>query len=124
AVGNLTSKRDFNGKTTTFAYDLNHRLVSRTPDSSFVGESATSWTYTATGRRLTMTDGTGTTSYTYDLRDRLLTKATPGGTLTYTRDAVGNVKTVRSDKSDGVAVDYGYDVDERLSTVTTRSPAR
>ncbi|MBL8718117.1 MAG: PKD domain-containing protein, partial [Myxococcales bacterium] len=47
AVGNLTSKRDFNGKTTTFAYDLNHRLVSRTPDSSFVGESATSWTYTA-----------------------------------------------------------------------------
>ena len=45
-------------------------------------------------------------------------KSTPYGTLYYTRDNAGHVKTVRSDQSDGVAVDYGFDDDERLSTVT------
>jgi len=117
-AGNVISKKDFNGKTTSFAYNANNWLVSRTPDPSFVGEAAVSWTYTASGRRATMTDGTGTTVYTYDLRDRLTMKSTPYGTLYYTRDNAGHVKTVRSDQSDGVAVDYGFDDDERLSTVT------
>ena len=41
-------------------------------------------TYTATGKRATMTDASGTTTYTYDSQDRLITKATPQGTPTYT----------------------------------------
>ena len=69
-----------------------------------------------------MTDVTGTTTYTYDARDRLTSKATPQGTLAYTRDAVGHVASMRSEKSDGVAVDYGWDKDERLSTVTDKGP--
>jgi YD repeat-containing protein len=82
AVGNMTSRKDFTGKTTTFEYDTNNRLLKRTPDASFAGESAVSFAYSATGRRLTMADGTGTTKYTLDSRDRLLSKAAPAGTLT------------------------------------------
>jgi len=39
-VGNLTSKVDFNGKTTTYAYDSLNRLLSKTPDTSFTGAAA------------------------------------------------------------------------------------
>lgn len=72
---------DFNGKTTTFAYDLLNRLLSRTPDPSFTGAVPESFTYTATGQRASMVDASGTTSYTYTNRDQILTKAAPGGTL-------------------------------------------
>ena len=101
-VGNLTSKKDFSGKSTGFEYDVVNRLTKRSPPSVFSLEGPVGWTYSATGRRLTMSDDTGTTTYAYDLRDRLLTKATPQGTLSYTRDAVGHVKTVRSDKTDAI----------------------
>jgi RHS repeat-associated protein len=121
-AGRVLSKTDFNGKVTTFGYDTADRLVLRTPDASFAGEVPVSWTYSATGRRLTMTDATGVTTYGYDSRDRLASKATPEGTLSYTRDLSGHVATVRSDKSDGVAVDYGWDEDSRLATVTDRGP--
>lgn len=123
AAGQLVAKVDFNGKTTGYEYDVNGRLSKRTADASF-GEVATSWSYGATGRRVSMTDASGTTTYGYDGRDRLVSKVTPFGTLSYTRDAAGHVRSVRSDKSDGVAVDYGYDDDERLAKVTDASIAK
>jgi hypothetical protein len=52
---------DFNGRTTTFAYDGLNRLLSRTPDASF-GENAISFSYTATGQRQSMTDASGLTT--------------------------------------------------------------
>jgi YD repeat-containing protein len=83
-VGNLTSKVDFNGKTTSYAYDSLNRLLSKTPDASFSGAAAIVMTYTSTGQRASMTDASGASSFTYDSRDRLKTKVTPQGTLTYT----------------------------------------
>jgi YD repeat-containing protein len=62
-AGNLLSLQHFNGKTTTYAYDPLNRLLSRTPDSSY-GEPVVSFTYTATGKRDSMTDASGTTTYT------------------------------------------------------------
>ncbi len=115
--GMLTSRIDFRGKTTTFEYDVMNRLSKRTPDPS-LGETAVTYTYTATDKRASMTDASGTTNYTYDLLDRLLTKQTPQGTLTYTYNAVGNVSTVRSSNSEGVSVNYQYDELNRLSSVT------
>ncbi|HEU4768602.1 MAG TPA: RHS repeat-associated core domain-containing protein [Pyrinomonadaceae bacterium] len=116
-LGLLTSRTDFSGKTTTFEYDVMNRLSKRTPDAS-LGETAVTYTYTATDRRASMTDASGTTNYTYDLLDRLLTRQTPHGTLTYTYNAVGNVATVRSSNAEGVSVNYQYDDLNRLTSVT------
>jgi RHS repeat-associated protein len=116
-AGLLKTRTDFNGKTTAYEYDSLNRLTKKTPDASF-NQPAVSFTYTATGRRETMTDATGVTTYTYDSRDRLLTKQAPQGTLAYTYDKLGELKTVRSSNSNGVSVDYGYDGLSRLASVT------
>jgi RHS repeat-associated protein len=116
AAGNLQTLTDYNGKTTTFAYDTLNRLMSRTPDPS-LPDTPESFTYTATGKRATMTDASGTTIYTYDAQDRLQTKATPQGTLTYTYDTAGNVASMTSSNANGVSVGYTYDSLNRLATV-------
>jgi len=116
AAGNLISLTHFNGKTTTYTYDSLNRLLSRTPDPS-LSEPTVSFTYTATGKRATMTDGSGTTTYSYDSLDRLTTKATPEGTLNYTYDAGGNLASMSSTHTNGVSVEYTYDDLNRLSTV-------
>jgi YD repeat-containing protein len=115
--GNLLTRRDFNAKTTTYAYDSMNRLLSKTPDASFAAPAIT-FTYALTGRRLTMNDAHGVTSYGYDSRDRLLSKATPEGTLSYTYDNASNTLSMQSSNTNGVSVDYGYDVLNRLSSVS------
>lgn len=116
AAGNLSSRTDFRGKTTTYTYDSMGQLTSKLPDAS-LGQSPVVFTYTASGERLSMTDGTGKTSYTYDSRDRLLSKATPYGTLDYTYDADDHVLSVRSSNANGLSVDYNYDALGHLSRV-------
>ncbi|MGJ5817560.1 RHS repeat-associated core domain-containing protein [Paludibaculum fermentans] len=117
AVGNMATRKDFNGKTTTFGYDSLNRLLSKTPDASFAASPVT-FTHTATGKRQSMVDPSGTTNYTYDNRDRLLTKATPQGTLTYTWHPNSLVASVISSNTNGVSVGYEYDAANRLQTVT------
>jgi YD repeat-containing protein len=90
-------------------------LLSETPDPNS-GEPTVSFTYTATGKRATMSDASGTTTYSYDSLDRLTMKATPEGTLNYTYDPAGNLASMTS--SDGnVSADYTWDELNRLSTV-------
>ena len=115
-VGNLATVRNFAGKQTSYGYDDLDRLISKTPDAS-LGEPAVTFTYTATGKRKTMSDASGTTTYTYDDRDRLLSKQTPQGTLTYTYDGRSNIASVRSSNADGISVDYAYDNLSRLERV-------
>jgi RHS repeat-associated protein len=111
--GNLTSLTHFNGVTTTYTYDNLNRLQSRTTP----GEVPVSFTYTATGKRQTMTDASGTTTYSYDSMDRLTTKATPEGTLSYTYDTAGNLASMASNHTNGVSATYGYDDLNRLTSV-------
>jgi RHS repeat-associated protein len=116
AAGNLTSLTHFNGKTTTYAYDSLNRLLSRAPDPT-TGEPVVSFTYTATGKRHSMTDASGTTDYSYDSIDRVTQKATPEGTLNYTYDAAGHLASMTSSHINGVSASYTYDSLNRLSTV-------
>jgi YD repeat-containing protein len=110
------TKQDFNGKTTTYTYDTLNRLLQRIPDAS-LHQTTVSFTYTPTGKRLSMADASGTTSYTsYDNRDRLKTKGTPAGTLNYTYDAHGSLKTITSSNANGASMSYTYDVLNRLAT--------
>jgi RHS repeat-associated protein len=122
AAGNLISKQDFNGHTTTYQYDSMDQLTRKTADAFFaqnlIGAPQVSFTYSATGKRLSMADASGVTSYTYDNRDRLLTKTTHFGTLTYTYDAAGNMLSLKSSNAGGALMKYNYDVLNRLSTVT------
>lgn len=119
AAGNLTSRIDFNGKTTGYAYDAMNRLTSKTPDPTLNAQPV-SFTYTATGKRATMQDTSGLTTYRYDNRDRLASKTTPQGTLSYTYDGAGNVLNVTSSNASGALMNYTYDVDDRLATVTDK----
>jgi YD repeat-containing protein len=105
--------KHFNGVTTTYTYDSLNRLLSRaTP-----GEPTVSFTYTATGKRHTMTDASGTTTYNYDGMDRLTSKQTPEGTLSYTYDAAGNLASIASSNASGASMSYAYDSLNRLSSV-------
>jgi RHS repeat-associated protein len=118
-AGNLVSLTHFNQVTTTYAYDQLNRLLSR----STPGEATVSFTYTATGKRQTMIDASGTTSYGYDSLDRLSSKATPEGTLNYTYDAGGNLTSMASSNANGTSVSYGYDDFNRLiSVIDNRLP--
>jgi YD repeat-containing protein len=112
--GSLQSRTDFNGKTTTFAYDTMRRLLSKTPDAS-LSQPTIACTYNANGQRATMNDASGATVYTYDVRTRLSSKQTPFGTLSYTYNEAGNLQTTRSSNANGVSVDYSYDALNRLS---------
>jgi RHS repeat-associated protein len=117
AVGNMRYRTDFNGRTTEYQYDSMNRLRFRIPDAFFSGEPTVEWTYTASGRRETMTDATGTTTYFYDDRDRLETVQRPEGTLGYGWDAASNLKSITSGTAGAAYMGYTYDVLNRLGTV-------
>jgi YD repeat-containing protein len=116
AAGNLQTLLDYNGKTTTYTYDSMNRLLVRQPDPGLT-DAPEIFTYTATGKRATMTDASGITTYVYDDHDRLSQKQTPQGTLTYTYDPAGNVASMKSSNTNGVYVEYTYDSLNRLQTV-------
>ena len=75
AVGNVVSTTDFNGDT------IHLRLRrAQSPDGKTFPTPSSTFTYTPTGQRETVTDARGTTFYTYDERDRLLSRTDPDGT--------------------------------------------
>jgi YD repeat-containing protein len=116
-AGNLASKRGANAKITSYSYDSLNRLSSVTPYAS-LGEPAISYTYKPNSQRATLTDVSGATIYSYDNRNRLTSKQTPFGTLSYTYDAASNLTSTQSSNTNGLSVTYGYDVLNRLQTVT------
>jgi RHS repeat-associated protein len=122
--GNLATRTDFNGRTTTYQYDNMNRLQSKTADAFFstgacaggnCGATQISFTYTATGKRNTMIDATGTTGYGYDGGDRMTFKGTPFGSIGPIYDLAGNLTQLNAPLSNS----YTYDILNRLSTVST-----
>lgn len=127
AAGNLASRTDFNGHSTSYSYDNMNRLLSKTADPFFsqgacaggaCGATQVSFTYTATGKRKTMTDLSGSTSYGYDIGDRLVSKTGPvGGAVTFAYDLGGNLTQIGG--STPLGTTYTYDPLNRLATADT-----
>jgi len=68
AAGNMASKADFNGHTTTYQYDTMNRLTAKTADPFFsagacagglCGASQITYSYNDMGRRVSMVDASG-----------------------------------------------------------------
>jgi large repetitive protein len=108
-VGNLTSMKDFNGSSIVYDYDSNRLLVSK----RFADGTATSFTYTPSGKPKTETDARGTTSYTYDANDLLTSRTEPDGKVvsyTYNNGTITSVTTPTG------TTRYTYDALSRLDT--------
>ena len=109
AHGLLEWQTDALGVTTTYDYDMGHRLTSRSYTDS---TPAVSFLYYTTGNRKQMIDALGTVSYDYDAMDRLTLEERTltgwPGTFTTgdTYDRKGNLTQVTYPS--GRSVDYNY----------------
>ncbi|MED4954709.1 RHS repeat-associated core domain-containing protein [Paenibacillus macerans] len=110
--GNVIRVVDRNGNSTVFEYDGRNRLKTRKSTSETV-----SYTYDAAGKRLSMTDGTGTTTYEYDKYTELLKTMTyPDGlTLSNQYDAGNN--RIHMAGPFGAETFYTYDNLNQVKTV-------
>ena len=130
AIGNMLTRTDFNGYTTTYAYEaLTSRLSSITADASHPSLAHShapaqfSYTYDDLGRRLTSTTRNRLDSllyeraWSYDSRSQLTQASSLNGTLNYIYDSVGNLSGVQSDTTDGYDQSFDYDALNRLSDV-------
>ncbi|MEC0230636.1 RHS repeat-associated core domain-containing protein [Paenibacillus alba] len=120
ANGNQTGAVDRNG--TRFKNTFDNRNFLKQSDildasGNTISMEVISYNYDLAGRRMNMTDMTGTTGYTYDPTMGTLNKTTyaDGKTLQYGYDAQGNVTNLNDPF--GSNVYYGYDSRNRLKTV-------
>jgi len=125
---NVSSTTDARGKTKTFGYDALNRLT------SIVYTSGTPTTYeydggantqpTSIGRLTKMTDESGSTSYAYDAYGNLSSKSITAGALafnvsyTWGTTGTGAGKLASITYPSGSVVNYSYDANGRLASVT------
>jgi len=115
----MLKKIDGNNLTTTYTYDGNNRLLTKSAPSVSV-----SYAYDSVGNRISMTDKTGTTSYTYDRLNRL-TSVTPspltgegmgeGGVISYSYDPNGN--RTKMITPEGKTTTYVYNKNNQLLSI-------
>ena len=111
-------------RTTTFAYDSNHRLTSKTiAVSDSPTQRTESWTYNALGNVLTYTNPvTGTTTYTYDTQGNLLTKVNSmGHTWNYSNYTLAGL-VQRVIDPNGLYIETTYDQRDRVTQVRRGHP--
>ena len=120
-VGRLHNRTDYAGDATAYQYDAADRVTRQT----FADGSVIATTYTADGQIASLTDiANGTskiTKYSYDARDRLTDIVYPDQSkLHYAYDAAGEKTSEILTTPDGQSqqIDYTYDPDGNLSTVT------
>lgn len=121
ALGRVASASDGAGRTTSYTYDGDDRVLT----TSFSDGTATvTNTYDGAGHLLTQASGSGTVTNTYDQLGNLLTtgnSASPSGisTITYGYDKAGN-QTSYADQ-DGT-ITSAYDASGVLTSTTTPAP--
>ncbi|PJN53023.1 tRNA3(Ser)-specific nuclease WapA precursor [Paenibacillus sp. GM1FR] len=112
--GNLTKYVDRNGNEFTYEYDLRGNLIRKISSDETI-----SFAIDAVGKRISMTDRTGTTGYEYDSATEQLTRLTyPDGLTTeFTYDLNGNRTEMK--EPFGNIVYYTYDEMNRMKSVGT-----
>ncbi len=113
ADGRLTNTTDFAGRSTSFSYDDDGRMLgvdypAGTPDVAY--------TYDDAGNLTAMADGLGATSYGYDALGRLRERTRDGRTVGYRYDS--NSQNAQIDYWGQGTVDYSYDSAGRLASMT------
>ncbi|ARC84676.1 RHS repeat-associated core domain protein [Clostridium argentinense CDC 2741] len=115
--GNIKSKKDKNGKITSYSYDIHGRKILETIEDINI-----SYTYDNNGNQLTVADNKGTTKREYDFLNRTISKEVPEfGKSTFIYDSLeglpsGERAEVTTD-SKGNTVKKVYDSANRLKTV-------
>ena len=137
AQGRLTTEKNPDGRTTTTGYDLAGRVTTVEDPSGAItttgydpAGNVTSTSYSGTttpdvstvydpdGRRISMTDGTGTSTWAYDAFGEITSSTNgAGSTVSYSYDADGHQTGIVYPGS-GHAVTDGYNVGGQLTSVT------
>lgn len=116
ANGNiLTKQNDADGSVLTYTYDSRNLLTFLDYSSSITLDI--SYTYDSLGRRLTMTDSTGTTSYTYDDLSRIVKVQASNGAVEYEYNSNNAVTAISY--PGGMKADYNYDDAGKMTSVST-----
>lgn len=136
ALDRITTATDPLGRSTAYTYDAADRMATVTAASGRVTTSSydaagqltgtsysdattpnATFTYTPTGQRVTMTDGTGTTTNTYDSLGRLTASTNGAGQASaYSYDLDGHLTGLTY--PNGESVTRSYDAAGRLTGVT------
>ena len=137
-LSNQTSRTNALGETESYSYDLNNRLEKLTrPDGRTIqydynkldallktdyseeADGQVLYTYDEEGKRLSMSDLTGTSTYQYDADGRITgVQQGDGSVILYNYDSYGNLAKLIY--PDGSEVQYEYDALDRLVKVTDR----
>jgi len=114
AQGYVLTRTNAQGQTASYTYDANHNIIRITDEAG----NTTTRTYDANHNVLTETDAKGAvTIYTYNAQGLLATKTAPrGGITTYAYDAIGQLITVTDPA--GLTTQYTYDTAGRVLTTT------
>lgn len=111
AVGNRTSRTDYNGQTTTYAFDNLNRLTTIT----YPNTTTATYGYDALSRLTSAANSAGTVTFAYDEMSRVSsTTDVFGQEITYAYDAAGNRLTLNREHQ---SVSYSYDSLNRLTEV-------
>lgn len=121
AAGEAVNRTDYAGNATGYQYDADGRVIQQT----FADGTAIATSYTPSGQIATLTlianGSSKVTQYTYDQRDRLTGIVNPDNSkLHYVYDAAGQKtgETVTTPDGTSQAIDYTYDANGNLQTIT------
>ncbi|WP_219097546.1 RHS repeat-associated core domain-containing protein [Pseudomonas sp. UMAB-40] len=136
ANGLIQQETGFDGRRTSYEYDLNGQLLKKTEFGDDGSELATEYqrdaagrllvkiladgeeihySYDALGRLVNVDDGNWPLAYEYDLQDRLITEHQGWGTTRYEYDQLGQLSHCRL--PDGSKLDYRHQSGGRLSSI-------
>jgi RHS repeat-associated protein len=114
-LGRETSRLDPAGRTTTYGHDLAGRLTSIAYSDGTT--APVSYGYDPDGRRVSMSDGTGTTTSAFDAAGRLLSRTDGSGrTVSYAYDGAGNERSLTYPS--GHQVTHIFDGASRMVSLT------
>lgn len=115
-MGKLLVTTKPNADTSTNAWDTAGELTGITYSGS--STPAVTYTYDSSGRRTSMTDGSGTTTYQHDVFGETTAVTTgSGATTTYGYDAAGNTTNIGYPTT-GTSITRAFNAIEQLASIT------